>query len=633
MTRKEPVKHTSRALLALALLIGFYVFALALVGGMIALVVAIAKAGINGFVLAKVGILVAVVAFVVTRALFSRRKAHQSAPGGYLLTETAEPALWAEVRWIASFAGTRAPDEIRLIPEVNAAVSEESRWLGLVGGTRRLYLGVPLLLGLTKDQFRSVLAHELGHYSGRHTALGAITYRGQESLVRVINDLGPDSLTGQAFKLYARLYFAVSHTVNRHQELEADQLSAALVGSETSSAALRELSPLDGAWNFYLDAYADLGSQVGHRPTDLYDGFAAFLASPVRQEQLDQARHDQEEPPRSVYDSHPPVRERIAALTALAHPSEPDSSGPAHSLVSTASMATAQEALWAGNTSTAAPLAAIVPLAGAHAAHHNAQVIRTQLHALGATPDLAGALAHFRAGRSADLLRPLAPDLDDEALKSDAGHLVGDLAVEQLVAADRASHRLNWDGGWLLTDADGELVEPWPVATAAAHDPGATDAFENWLHAHGVDLAAPGTLDTARPGPDVPATEVLAVAAPVGSNRTLVVLGQGVVLRRANMADKFAMAPSTLIGRAPAALIKRALKEGVDGLLASPRTTLIRWDQITGASYRSKALGRGLLTLTTSAGEMTAKFVVETVSDGDPVEVIAHFLGDRFTRL
>ncbi len=627
------MKHTLRALLALALLVGFYVFALAVVGGMVGLVVAIARAGVDGFVLAKVGILVAVVAFVVTRALFSRRKAHQSAPGGYLLTEDAEPALWTEVRRIASFAGTRAPDEIRLIPEVNAAVSEESRWLGLIGGTRRLYLGVPLLLGLTKDQFRSVLAHELGHYSGRHTALGAITYRGQESISRVISDLGPDSLTGQAFKLYARLYFAVSHTVNRHQELEADQLSAVLVGSETSSSALRELGPLDAAWNFYLETYADLGSQVGHRPTDLYEGFAAFLASPVRQGQLDEARRDQEEPTRSVYDSHPPVSERVAALTALAHPSEPDSSGPANSLVSATSMATAQEALWEGSTSTAAPLAAIVPLAAAQAVHYNARVVRAQLASTGVTPDLAGAVALFRAGRSAELLRPLAPELDDETLRSDAGHLVGDLAVEQLLAAGRATHWLNWDGGWLLTDAEGELVEPWPVAAAAAHDPAGTEAFASWLEAYDLDLSATGPSDAAHPDMTTSAPEILALAAPVGGNRTLVVLNRGVVMHRASLADKVAMSPSTLIGRAPAALIRRALRGGVDGLLASPRATLFRWDEITSASYRAKALGRGLLTLTAGAEVTQAKFVVETVRDGDPIEVIAHFLGDRFTRI
>ncbi len=36
-----------------------------------------------------------------------------------------------------------------------------------------MYIGAPLLIGLSVDQMRSVLAHELGHYSGRHTALAA----------------------------------------------------------------------------------------------------------------------------------------------------------------------------------------------------------------------------------------------------------------------------------------------------------------------------------------------------------------------------------------------------------------------------------------------------------------------------
>jgi len=77
--------------------------------------------------------------------------------------------LWAEVRAIAAEVRTRVPDEVRLVADVNAAVSEDTRLLGLRGGRRYLYVGLPLLQAMNLAQFRSVLAHELGHYSHQHT--------------------------------------------------------------------------------------------------------------------------------------------------------------------------------------------------------------------------------------------------------------------------------------------------------------------------------------------------------------------------------------------------------------------------------------------------------------------------------
>jgi Zn-dependent protease with chaperone function len=629
------VKYTLRALLALALLIGFYVFALGVVAALVWGAVELSRAGVSGYALGKLWIFVIVIGFVVVKALLGRRKKENVEPGGFLLSPQAEPALWAEVNAIAEFAGTRAPDEIRLVPQVNAAVSEESRWLGLVRGTRRLYLGVPLMLGLTRDQLRSVLAHELGHYSGHHTALGSLTYRGQEAIGRVIAGLGVDSWTAKIFKLYARLYYAVSHTVNRRQELEADQLSATLVGSATAASALRELMPLGSAWDFYLDSYADLGSSVGHRPTDLYDAFGEFLASPVRQEQLAQMRLDATEPPRSVFDTHPATSERVTRIEAMSRPSTDDASGPAVALLATGTLARAQEALWEGDRRKAAPLAAIVPLAGADVTRHNAQVARAQLHAAGVSPDLAGALALFRSGRAADLLRPMNPGAADEALRSGAGRLVGDLAASHLVDAGRAAHRLNYDAEWRFTDPDGAEVEPWPVAVAAAHDPAATEDFEAWLQTHQIELGgAAESVDVTLPRRDLPAPdEILAACAPVGGRfRTVVVLGQGVVLRKARAADRLAVAKASFLGNTGEALIRQAVKDGVPALLQSPASTLLRWEDIRSATFRGKMLDRGVLTLDGPDGQHTVKLIMETHKVGEPLAAIEHFLEGRFQR-
>ena len=196
-----------------------------------------------------------------------------------------------------------------------------------------MFLGAALLIGLTRQQLRAVLAHELGHYSGRHTALGALTYRGKEAIGRVLTDL-EGSFVRTPLELYGRLYLAVSQTVNRRQELEADRLSAELVGSATAAEALQQSDALDPAWRLFLDRYVAPGEDVGCRPRDLFDGFRRFVADPERQRQLAEVRANLQDPPRSIYDSHPPTTERLAAFRALdAGGGQADTSEPAATLL------------------------------------------------------------------------------------------------------------------------------------------------------------------------------------------------------------------------------------------------------------------------------------------------------------
>ena len=199
------MKHTARALLAVALLLGVYALAAGVVAGMGYLVYLAATAG-SGLAALKFAVIAVLVALALGKGVVSSLRTPPEEPNGVALTPQAQPRLWAEVQRTADQVGVRPPDEMRLVPEVNAAVSEQSRWLGLVPGRRTMYVGAPLLTGLSEDQLRSVLAHELGHYSGRHTALAGISYRGLEAIRRMIGNLDDDSWIAKLFRQYGRLY-------------------------------------------------------------------------------------------------------------------------------------------------------------------------------------------------------------------------------------------------------------------------------------------------------------------------------------------------------------------------------------------------------------------------------------------
>ncbi|QWF84257.1 hypothetical protein [Amycolatopsis sp. CA-230715] len=150
------------------------------------------------------------------------------------------------------------------------------------------------------------------------------------------------------------------------------------------------------------------------------------------------------------------------------------------------------------------------------------------------------------------------------------------------------------------------------------------------------------------------ADAVLTAWAPAGKGRIVVVLGQGVVIHKAIVSGKagaigiaqgvglgagvaLGVAGAAIVGAARAneiygsPFIEKVLRNGVDGLLASPRKVLVRWDRIVSAEYRKLALGRGRMIIRTGDGEHVLKFLQNTYVAGNPSAVFAHFLADRFT--
>ncbi|MEW1779475.1 M48 family metalloprotease [Streptomyces sp. NPDC086777] len=351
-----------RAVLVLGLLLGFYVLALLLL---------LVLAGLDLFLARGPGLTVVAVegylgslaiAWCVVRVVLLTR-----GPGdgpdevrGVPLTPSEQPELWRQVRNLAERVGTRPPTEIRVVPGANAMVREDARWLGLVAGERRLFLGVALLIGLPQDELDAVLGHELGHYAHDDTRLGGLLWALHGRLQHTVHTLrrraardeaeakartarraarrraagrppavqrkptpGPDHYLALVFCAYARLCLRLTEAVSRRQEYAADLVAARVAGRDTTAAALRRIPVLEAADDLYLREYALLGRDAGLLPPEgqFHGGLALLLADCARRAELDAwARGPlQEVVPEesSPYDSHPLTADRIAALTSL----------------------------------------------------------------------------------------------------------------------------------------------------------------------------------------------------------------------------------------------------------------------------------------------------------------------------
>ncbi|WP_327004990.1 M48 family metallopeptidase [Dactylosporangium sp. NBC_01737] len=404
-----------RAFLSIVMLAGFYVLAVVQFVAGIALAVWVTSVT-TGVVGAKVGVAVFLgTVWAVGYGTWKALRAGRDGPPGIPLTLHNAPLLWQAVYELSKVVGTRAPDEILLVAEVNAAVSERTRLMGLIGGRRQLYVGMPLLQTFTVAQLRSVIAHELGHYSGRHTRFAGIAYRGRLALERTISHISPSNLAGWVFRGYAQLYVLVEHAVSRRQELEADLSSVRVAGRYAAAGALREVEVLDAAFGFYMHRFVGPGLEAGYVPEDLFGGFAAMLRA--RAEEISAMRagvsaRDAAAPSR--WDTHPPLGTRVAAIMAAPETTATIDDSPAAGLV--ADLGAAGRALQARavrlDGAVALPWDEFHAAAAAAALQEESDaMLRVFARATGQpVEDVGAVLDLIGAGRIDDLAAPILPD-------------------------------------------------------------------------------------------------------------------------------------------------------------------------------------------------------------------------------
>lgn len=471
-----------RAVLALVMLAGFFVLAVGMFVGLGGASLALFDAGDvrGGMYLGALAIVLGgppLVAMVV--ALWVRPQ-----PQGFALTRETHPELWRHVDELARIAGTRGPDDIRLINEANAGVWERR-------GVRYLQLGVPWVAGMCIGELRSVLAHELGHYGGGHTRVSAITYRAKLALGLVVGRV--DSWFGVLYA-WARLYALVAASESRKHEQFADEVSVAAAGREASKRSLLRGGPIGEAWNDYLRWYVSLAVLAGRTPP-LLQGFRSYLDHPRRVHQLREleplmAAHE----PTSVFDSHPPIRERVAAITSLSplpgNVIEAFDERPAWSLLDgTPPEAVAELVAVQGPPITWEELAG---LAGPVLVRRYADGLRHAGRVSKIGDTLGDVLTALERGRLHDLTgRPLDASLTDEQVHEAAVDAVTELlacmVADQLVTANRATLEINWGGLFVLRLPDGAAVYPDDLVAPAVRDANRVPEVRLRLQAIGVD--------------------------------------------------------------------------------------------------------------------------------------------------
>lgn len=268
-----------------------------------------------------------VIAATMLWSLIPRRQRF-TAPG-LLLDRSSHPRLFAEIDSIAAVLSEPAPSDVYLIGDANAFVADRGGIMGF-GSRRIMGLGLPLLSTMTVSQVRAVLAHEFAHYYGGDTSVGPWVYRTKESFVRVFENVGSVrplariavlgvmyTFVTMLLKWYFVGFLRFSNFVSRRQEYRADELACVVAGRQNLIDGLQAMHRAAAVWPAYwkqeVQPVLGMGSLVA-----IGDGLVRFMAVPHISKAIGKSlettlREEKTKP----YDTHPPLRDRIAAAQKL----------------------------------------------------------------------------------------------------------------------------------------------------------------------------------------------------------------------------------------------------------------------------------------------------------------------------
>ena len=350
MSRKSWL--AGRALMAIGLMVSFYVLALGVSFGLLWLAyIDLTRTRHPAFRLIAFCVVGAV---SVLWAILPRRDRFE-APGPRVTPED-QPELFGAIGDIARATSQPMPADVYLTNDVNAFVTQRDGFMG-AGGRRVMGLGLPLMQALTVDEFKGVLTHEFGHYHAGDVALGPWIHKTQTAMVRTIVQLSENVLRF-IFIGFATMFLRVTHAVSRRQEFIADELAARVAGPDAMASALRKVGVAGMAYQSYW--YSELVPviQAGFRPP-VIDGFGRYASSPRVSSLFETVGQQQEEAAAkpNPYDTHPSLADRIAALRK--QPSRPGSSDSRPATALLRNVETCEQQLFA---TLGADLAGLKPL-------------------------------------------------------------------------------------------------------------------------------------------------------------------------------------------------------------------------------------------------------------------------------
>lgn len=264
---------------------------------------------------------------------------------GIVVTANEQPALWEFVNTIATKLGAVPPKHIVLglepifyITAADVELAGTSQWVGgqtmksnvalsktihLITG-ETMFLSLPLMRTLSKDELGAVVGHELGHFQGMDTAYTlrfVPIYHGVQDAMDAIESATEHpasqliALPASTILMFYLSEFAkAEREIGRERELKADEAGVRASSGHALISALVKVATFAPIWP-ELCRYAIEASKSGKMYDNMSEAFVEYtraIIADVQTEELANAVMGfcQTHPT----DTHPPLEARIRAL-------------------------------------------------------------------------------------------------------------------------------------------------------------------------------------------------------------------------------------------------------------------------------------------------------------------------------
>ncbi len=241
---------------------------------------------------------------------------------GRCATEEEAPALWSFVRMVANKAKATLPTNIIIGLDQCFFVTESP--VTLNSGTpaplgRTLYLPLPYLAFMGRDEAAAVIGHELAHFQGADTEYSLKFSPIYATAVRNLHAIHDVDISGEGYlrwlmkpaimlgEFFLRAFDGAVQHWSRQRELAADAVGAAVSDKRSIALSLLRISVLSPRIE---SALVECWNKAGK----VQGGILGKIIRDVKSQGVGDPRaHLEDEQPHPT-DSHPTTSQRLAAL-------------------------------------------------------------------------------------------------------------------------------------------------------------------------------------------------------------------------------------------------------------------------------------------------------------------------------
>jgi Zn-dependent protease with chaperone function len=285
----------------------------------IAVVMSAGKAALLLIKLAKVLWVLVIPLWLLLKSSLAALFTRLPPPTGHELRRGDAPALFAAMDELRKRMRGPRFHHVLVTMEMNAAVVQRPLF-GLAGLPRNyLILGLPLLESLAPDEALAVVGHEYGHLAGSHSHFAAWIYRLRLTWGTIY--ALSEQWTGWAGRglrklvhLYAPYFNAYTWVLARANEYQADAAAAELGSPAIAANALKRVNVASGQYDAFMTEVYGGVRLASAPPADLSDRWSRAAREVPPAVQAGEWLRQSLEREKQVHDTHPVLRERLAAL-------------------------------------------------------------------------------------------------------------------------------------------------------------------------------------------------------------------------------------------------------------------------------------------------------------------------------